>query len=243
MGSIKERLIEYDVGGITMKSYLAWDDELEGRCPGVLVCPEWWGLDDYIRGRARQLAQLGYVALGVDMYGGGRTADNPDDAGNAMNAVLSDMDTGRARLEAAKRALESLPQTDGSRIAAIGYCFGGAVALHGARWGLDLKAVVSFHGALDSQHKPARGEVKAKILVCHGGADVLVPEQSVQAFKAEMDEAGADYEFIAYPGALHGFTNPEATGRAEKYGLPLGYDADTDARSWDAMRELFDRAL
>lgn len=243
MTNIKEQLLAYDVGGVGMKSYLAWDDDVAGPRPGVLVCPEWWGLDDYIRGRTRQLAQLGYVALGVDMYGDGSTADNPDDAGSAMNAVLADMDTGRARLEAARDALASQPQTDASRIAAIGYCFGGAVALHGARWGMDLRAVVSFHGALDSMHKPGPGEVKAKLLICHGAADMLVPDDSVQAFKSEMDEAGADYEFIAYEGAQHGFSNPAATARGEKYGLPLGYDADTDARSWDAMRALFDRVL
>ena len=129
MTNIKEELVEYDVGGVGMRSCLAWDDDIPGRRPGVLVCPEWWGLDDYVRGRARQLAQLGYVALGVDMYGGGRTVDNPDDAGSAMNAVLSDMDTGRARLDAARQALAAQRQTDPSRIAAIGYCFGGAMAL------------------------------------------------------------------------------------------------------------------
>ena len=205
----------------------------------MLVVHEWWGLDDYIRGRARMLAELGYTALAVDMYGDGQTAAGPDGAGALMNAVLGDMEAGTARLRAAYDALAGHPAADSGRMAAIGYCFGGAMVLHGARIGMDLKGVVSFHGSLGSFHKPAKGEVKAKVLVCHGAADVLVSDEEIAGFKKEMADAGADWRFIAYDGALHGFSNPHATANGEKYGLPLAYDEAIDKRSWDDMQALF----
>ena len=241
--AIEAQNIVYSAAGEEMVGYIARDSSRSGDGPGVMVVHEWWGLDDYIRGRARMLAEAGYTALAVDMYGGGKTADNPEEAGAAMNAVLGDMDTGTKRLQAGFELLASQDDVDPSRLAAMGYCFGGAAALHCARIGMDLKAVVSFHGALGSFHKPEPGTVKARILVCHGAADVLVPEDDVAAFKAEMDEAGADYTFMALDGALHGFTNPEATGRGEQYGLPLAYDEAADKASWDAMLELFRRTL
>ena len=241
MTDIRTEDVTYSAGGTTLKGYLAWDADASGPRPGVLVVHEWWGLNDYIRGRARQLAEEGYTALAVDMYGDGRTADAPDGAGALMNAVLEDMDAGMARLAAARDVLAAHAATDGTRIAAMGYCFGGAVVLHAAKTGMDLKAVASFHGALGSMHTPAPGEVKAKVLVCHGAADALVPEADVENFKKEMDSAGADYDFVAYEGALHGFSNPEATANGEKYGLPLRYDADVDQRSWEAMKAYFAR--
>ena len=241
--AIEAQNVVYSAGGQDMIGFIARDTSRAGDGPGVMVIHEWWGLDDYIRGRARMLAEAGYTALAIDMYGGGKTAGNPDEAGAAMNAVLGDMETGTARLEAAHAFLASQDDVDPTRMAAMGYCFGGAMALHCARIGMDLKAVASFHGALGSFHTPAPGSVKAKILVCHGAADVLVPDADVDAFKAEMDAAGADYTFMALDGALHGFTNPEATGRGEKYGLPLAYDEAADKTSWDAMRELLASTL
>lgn len=209
--------------------------------PGVLVVHEWWGLNDYIRGRAEQLGDLGYEALAVDMYGAGQTGSSPDEANALMSAALGDVPALEARFEAALDALKARPGVDGSKIAAIGYCFGGAVVLHAARIGLPLAGVASFHGSLGSFHTPAPGSVKAKILVCHGAADALVPEADVEAFKAEMDAAKADYQFEAYPGALHGFSNPDATANGEKYGMPLAYDADADAKSWAEMKSFFQR--
>ena len=239
MADVKTETLEYTANGTRMQGFLACPRGAKD-LPGVLVAPEWWGQDDYIRGRARQLAELGYAALALDMYGEGRTADNPQDAGAMMNAVLEDMDDGLARFDAGRKALAGHAACDGSRIAAIGYCFGGAVVLHAAKKGLDLAGVVSFHGALGSMHTPKKGEVKAKVLVCHGGADPFVPDDDVETFKSEMDAAGADYRFVVYDGALHGFTNPEATRNGEKFGLPLKYDADVDKRSWAEMKAFFD---
>ena len=239
MADIRTQDLTCTAGDTTCKGWIAYDAAAGEPRPGVLVVHEWWGLDDYIRGRARMLAELGYTALAADMYGDGRTAAGPDGAGALMNAVLGDMDAGTARLRAAFDALAGHPSVDAGRMAAIGYCFGGAMVLHGARIGMDLKGVVSFHGALGSFHKPAKGEVKARVLVCHGAADAMVSEEDVSAFKQEMADAGADCRIVAYEGALHGFTNPEATANGEKYGLPLKYDAAADKRSWDDMQALF----
>ena len=239
-GKIHTETVTYSADGTTLKGYLAYDETQSGKRPGVLVLPEWWGLVDYIRGRARMLAELGFTALALDMYGDGVTADNPDDAGRMMNAVLNDMSgSGEPRLAAGLEQFTKQPSVDAARIAAIGYCFGGAMVLHAARIGLDLRGVVSFHGALGSFHEPEPGSVRAKILVCHGADDKFVDEEAVKAFRAEMDEAGADYRFIAYEGALHGFTNPQADENGKKYGLPLAYDADADNESWREMREFF----
>ena len=239
MADVRTEDVTYTAGGATCRGHLAYDGSTGGRRPGVLVVHEWWGLDDYIRGRAHMLAELGYVALAADMYGDGRTAGDAEDAGALMNAVLGDIDAGAARLRAAYETLAAHPATAPGRLAAIGYCFGGAVVLHGARIGMDLKGVVSFHGALGSFHKPAKGEVKAKVLVCHGAADALVSDEEAAAFRQEMADAGADCRFVAYEGALHGFTNPGATANGEKYGLPLGYDEAADRRSWEDMKALF----
>ena len=239
MADVKTEEVTYTAGGATCRGHLAYDGSAGGPRPGVLVVHEWWGLDDYIRGRARMLAELGCTALAADMYGDGRTAGDPEGAGALMNAVLGDMDAGAARFRAAYDTLAGHPAADPGRMAAIGYCFGGAMVLHGARIGMDLKGVVSFHGALGSFHKPARGEVKAKVLVCHGAADALVSGEEAAAFRQEMADAGADCRFVAYEGALHGFTNPEATANGEKYGLPLRYDEAADRRSWDDMKALF----
>lgn len=237
MAGSESREVSYSAGGTNMKGYLATPEVPNGA--GVVVVHEWWGLNDYIRGRADQLAALGYTALAADMYGDGQTADNPEQANKLMTGVLSQIPTGEARFRAAYDLLQGQPGIDKGKLAAIGYCFGGAMVLHAARIGMPLAGVVSFHGALGSFHTPAAGSVKARILVCHGAADSLVPDDDVAAFKKEMDSAGARYEFISYPGALHGFTNPGATANGEKYGLPLAYDAAVDKQSWADMLRFF----
>ncbi len=237
--NLRTETVRLDADGTELECYLAFDGHGDARHPGVLVVHEWWGLTDYVRGRARMLAELGYPALAVDMYGGGQVADNPDDAGRLMNGVLGDMSQADSRLGAALGYLQNHAAVDSGRIAAIGYCFGGAMVLHAARTGQPLAGVVSFHGALGSSHKPAPGSVLAKILVCHGADDVLVPQDQVAAFTDEMQAAGADLRFIAYPGAMHGFTNPEADANGKKYGLPLAYSEEADRRSWKDMQDFF----
>jgi dienelactone hydrolase len=238
--TIHSEPVTYRAGDTTLRGFLATTAAQDAR-PGVLVVHEWWGLNDYIRRRARMLAELGYTALAVDMYGDGRVADNAAEAGALMTAVVNDRKAAEARFAAGFDLLKAQPGTDGNRIAAIGYCFGGAVVLHAARLGLPLRGVVSFHGALGSMHTPTPGGVRAKILVCHGAADSLVPDSDVAAFKHEMDQARADYRFVTYDNALHSFTNPDADTNGKKYGIPLAYDAVADQRSWQDMREFLTR--
>jgi len=237
---IHTETITYAAGDTELRGYRAAPTAADRRA-GVLVFHEWWGLNDYVRGRADQLARLGYVSFAADMYGDGQVADSPEQASKLMNGVLADFPAAEARLAAAFAQIQANPGVDPNRITAIGYCFGGAMALHAARTGMPLAGVVSFHGALGSAHKPAPASVKAKILVLHGAEDALVPSADVAAFKREMDTAGADYEFVAYPGALHGFTNPDATAKGKQYGLPLAYDRATDERSWADMLRFFER--
>jgi dienelactone hydrolase len=234
---IKTEQIEHEANGVKLNGYITWDASRAGPRPGVLVVHEWWGQTDYIRSRARMLAELGYTGFAVDMYGSGKTAATPDEAGQLMNAILNNMDEGVARFEAARRALEHHASADATRTAAIGYCFGGAVVLEMARRGIGLNGVASFHGALATQTKVEPGSIKAKILVLHGDDDVLIPQEQVDAFKTEMQNAQADMKFIAYPGALHGFTNPEAAENGKKYGLPLAYNEAVDKQSWNELKK------
>ena len=231
--------IEYPVGEITHQGYLAYDDEAASTSPGIVLVHEWWGLNDYMIRRAHMLAELGYVALAIDMYGGGQIADNPEQAGALMNGVLEDMDSATAALRAGYDLLLAQPGVDAQRTAAIGYCFGGAMVLHMARIGLPLSAVASFHGSLGSFHTAASGSIGAKILVSHGAADSMVSMDDLEGFKQEMDAAEADYEVLLLEGAKHGFSNPQADVNAEKYGIDLGYQQQADERSWSAMQALF----
>ena len=174
--ALKTKNVTFTAEKRDLQGHLAWNDDQDGTRPAVLVFPEWWGLNDYIKKRAEQVASLGYLAMGVDMYGNGKTADHPEEAGSLMNGVLGDLDLLKSRVEAAYQSLRNEGLADPNRMGAIGYCFGGALVLNMARFGMDLQAVVSFHGALDSMQKPSPGEVKAKILVCHGAADEFIPE-------------------------------------------------------------------
>ncbi|MDX1433801.1 MAG: dienelactone hydrolase family protein [Gammaproteobacteria bacterium] len=237
-----ERL-SYRAGGADLKGYLAVPKNVQGKRPGVLVVHEWWGQTDYIRKRADMLAELGYVALAVDMYGDGKVANHPKDAGAFAGEVRKNMDVGEARFRAALDLLRSQPSVDPDRIAAIGYCFGGGMVIEMARRGVDLDGVVSFHGSLGAQDRAEPGVVKAKILVLNGADDPFVKAEQIEALKQEMARAGADLRFINYPGAVHGFTNPDATENGQKFDLPLRYDANVDAQSWREMQAFFDEVL
>jgi dienelactone hydrolase len=219
-------------GATEMHGYIAFDNALSGKRPGVLVVHEWWGLNPFARMRARMLAQMGYTALALDMYGDGKLADHPDQAGAFADAVKKNMPLAQSRFSAARATLAADPSVDGQRIAAIGYCFGGGIVLEMARRGVELAAVASFHGSLASTTAVAPGTLKPHLLVATGGADNLVPPAQVEAFKAEMDRAKADYKVIVYPGARHSFTNPDADEVGRRFNLPIAYDADADRESW-----------
>lgn len=238
---VVQRDVQYDANGIQLVGYLAYDDAVQGERPGVLVVHEWWGLNDYARSRARQLAELGYTALALDMYGGGKQASHPDQAGAFASQLSEHPEEVKARFNAGLELLKAEETTDDDRIAAIGYCFGGGVVLNMARLGTDIDGVVSFHGSLASDIEAKPGQVKAKILVLHGADDPFVPQDDVQNFKEEMETAGADYKFIAYPGAVHSFTNPDADRAGKEFNLPLAYNAEADKASWAEMQAFFGR--
>jgi len=236
---IQTEELTYSGGGVEMKGFLAYDDATDDKRPGVLVVHEWWGHNPYARKRARMLAELGYTALAVDMYGDGKLAEHPKDAGAFSSAVMGDMDSAKARFLAAMKPLQAHPTTDPERTAAIGYCFGGGVVLHMARFGVDLDGVVSFHGSLGTQTPAKKGGVKPALLVCHGADDSFTPQEQIDALKKEMAEAGADLTFIAYEGAVHSFTNPDADKFGKEFDLPLAYHKVADETSWADMQKFF----
>ena len=231
--------ITYKQGDTEMKGLLAYDDSVKGQRPGILVVHEWWGHNDYARKRARMLAEMGYTALAVDMYGDGQQASHPDDAGKFARAVGGNMPVAKARFEAAMNTLKSQKTVAGDNIAAIGYCFGGGIVLNMARQGVDLKGVVSFHGSVATQNPAQKGDIKAKVRVFNGAEDPMVKAEHIDAFKQEMEAAGVDYVFVNYPGAKHSFTNPDADMFAQKFNLPLAYDKNADEDSWQQMQAFF----
>jgi dienelactone hydrolase len=233
---VKTKEIEYKAGDTTLQGFLAWDDAQTGKRPGVLVIHEWWGHNQHARNQAKRLAQAGYVGFALDMYGKGKVTTHPKDAQAFVAEATKDPKVVMARWNAALDVLKKDPHVDPAHIAAIGYCFGGGVALQMARMGADLDAVGSFHGSLAPQGPPAeKGKVKARILVMTGADDPMVPPAVVDAFKKEMAAAGAKAEVVSYPGAKHSFTNPDA----DKVGMPgLAYNADADKQSWDALLKM-----
>jgi dienelactone hydrolase len=235
--------VSYTLDTTEMNGYVAYDQNDSSKRPGIIVVPEWWGVSDYTKMRADELAKLGYIALVADVYGHGKTADNPKDAGTLATPFYKDPVLAKARIDAAIAKLKTYSQVDTARIGAIGYCFGGGVLLNSARLGDPaLKALVSFHGSLVGT--PVKKELlKTKILVCHGNADPMVPQTEVETFKKQMDAVGASYVFRGYDSALHAFTNPGATELGKKFNLPIGYNAKADSASWNEMKTFFSDAL
>jgi dienelactone hydrolase len=231
--------IEYRADNTLLKGYIAYDATREGRRPGILVIPEWWGLNEYARRRTRMLAELGYTALAVDMYGEGRQASRPEEAQNLASAIRQNLPLAEKRFKAALQVLTTHPTVDQARIAAIGYCFGGGIALAMARAGVDLDGVVSFHGTLPTAPPVRAGSIKTKMLVLTGGADPLVTEGQIAEFKREMEAASAGCQIITYPGAKHAFTNPQADILGREYNMPIAYDPVADRQSWHAMQKFF----
>lgn len=239
--ALVEQQIDYRENNTILKGFVVYDDSLQGKRPGVLVVHEWWGHNEYTRERARMLAKLGYVALAVDMYGDGRQASHPDEAQKFSREIATNMALGKARFLAAMAQLKKHRATDAEKIAAIGYCFGGAVVIQMAREEVDLDGVVSFHGSLSTSNPAKPGAIKASILVAHGGADPFIPGDQLLGFIEEMNQAGADYQLEIYGGAKHSFTNPDADKFGARFNLPLRYDPQADKASWEEMQRFFNR--
>jgi dienelactone hydrolase len=226
LAAIKEEPVTYKDGETTMKGVVVYDTAKQGKRPGIVIVHEWWGITTHMHNEARAFAGQGYTAFIADMYGEGKTADNPKDAGALSGSVMKNPQTMEARFNAARQQLAKHPTVDPTRIGAVGYCFGGAVVLNMARAGADLAGVAGFHASLGlNTPAPAPGTVKAKILVLNGADDPFVKKEQYVTFKTDLDAAKADYRVIEYPGAVHAFTNPEATAMGQKFNLPLRYDA------------------
>jgi dienelactone hydrolase len=230
--AIQEEAVTYKDGDTVMKGFIVYDDASKARRPGIVVVHEWWGITKHTREEARKFAGQGYTAFVADMYGDARTADNPKDAGALSGAVRKDPAMMQSRFNAAKDTLSKHPTVDATRIGAAGYCFGGSVVLDMARMGSDLKGVAAFHAGLGAAGPAAAaGKVKSKVLVLNGEADPFIKPESIDAFKKEMAEAKVDYRYLSYPGAVHAFTNPEATEKGKQFNLPLAYHAEADKQS------------
>jgi len=240
--AVVSRTVEYEAGGTKLKGYIAYDETISSTRPGVIVFPEWWGLNDYAKDRAKQLAGMGYVAFAADLYGDGKVIDiaHPQDAAKMAGTLRANVGAWRARAEAAMKQLTSRPHVDSKRIAAIGYCLGGSTALQLAYSGADLKAVTTFHAALPTPTAAEAMAVKAKILVCHGDADAFIPAKAITDFKAALDGAKVGLDFVGYPNVVHSFTVPTA----DKVGNPgMKYDKAADEDSWKRMTALFRQEL
>ncbi len=238
---IVTRDVAYEHAGVKLSGYLAYDDArtASAKLPGVVVIPEWWGLNDYPKGRAEQLARLGYVAFAADMYGAGVVTTDPKKAGELAGQFYGKplmADRARAGLD----QLLGTGLVDASRVAAIGYCFGGATVQALAYSGAPLAGAVSFHGSLIPAPAGAAAMTKARLLICHGAVDPFVPKADVDAFTKALDDGKFDYQFISYAGAIHAFTNPKADAVASATGLNgIGYNAAADRRSWSHLQDFF----
>jgi dienelactone hydrolase len=237
MAEIITETVAYKDGEVELEGFIAWDDAIKGERPGVLVVHEWTGLNDYNKMRCRQLAEMGYVAFAVDMYGKGIRPQTTEEASQQANIYRSDRPLMRRRVAAGLNVLLNNELCDKGRVAAIGYCFGGGTVLELARSGADIGGVVSFHGNLDTPDPAVAENIKCKILVCHGADDPHVPFDQVIAFFEEMRPADVDFQFIAYSGAVHSFTNPDA---GDDPAQGVAYNADADRRSWEHMKVFFE---
>ena len=237
---LKEENISYKLDSLTMDGYVVYDENITGKRPAVLVVHEWWGLNDYARSRARQLAELGYIAFAIDMYGNGRRADNPADAGNLAMPFYKDPAMAKKHFDAALAKFKEYAQVDTANMAGVGYCFGGGVLLNLTRMGEPLKGIASFHGTMPFIPADKNKLADVRTLVCNGEYDTaFVPVTAIAAFKKQMDSIGAAYTFNNYAGALHAFSNPAATALGQKFKLPIAYNAAADSASWNDMKAFF----
>lgn len=235
---IKTETIEYQDGDTTLKGQLVYDDSIEGKRPGIIVAHEWWGLNDYAKKRTEMLAELGYVAFALDMYGDDKVTSHAPDAKGWMQQIAGNVEAWQARALAGLEVLKGNERVDTDKLAAVGYCFGGATVMQMAYAGADLDGVVSFHGSLPPA--PEGADIKAKVLAAHGYDDGFVPPEKVDAFEQSLAAAGADWQLAVYSGARHAFTNPNAG----EYGIDmLQYNAEADRRSWSLMQSFLDEVF
>lgn len=231
---VRTKDIRYQDGDVVLTGVLAWDDSVSGERPGVLVVHEWWGLNDHARANAKRLAEAGYVAFAVDMYGDNKVTNHPSDAKAWMTQVTSDMGLWKRRFQMGLDVLSGQPQVAAGDVAAAGYCFGGTTVMQMAYAGADLKAVISFHGSLPPAPEGV-SSIRPRVLIAHGRDDAFIPRERVTAFQDSLDRIGADWEMTIYSGTRHGFTNPDAG----QYGIDnLAYNEVADRRSWAAMLKL-----
>lgn len=241
--AVQTKQITYKHGDVDCIGFLAWDDAVSGPRPGVVIFHEFWGLDAYAKRRAEQLAGMGYIAFAADMYGQGKLADHPGSAREMMMAVRTNVDDWRKRGQEALDVLKSQPQCDKTKLAAIGYCFGGSTVQQLAFAGTDLKAVVSFHGGLVTPTQEQVKSIKSAMLICNGADDTFIPQDAIKAFREAMDKNGGKYQFVNYLGAVHSFTVPEADESAKKFNIPIAYNKAADEKSWADMKALFKETL
>lgn len=240
VATIIEDTVSIQADSVVLKSLVAYSSDTSVKKPIVLIVPEWWGLEGYVKGRAKQLAEMGYLAIGIDMYGNGKLGETPQAAGALATPFYKNPQLWLTRVQAALAKAKTYPQADTTKTAAIGYCFGGAAVLNCAKLGLPVNGVVSFHGNLAGV-TPVKGQTKAQILVCHGAADSFVPAAEVATFKKQMDSTGTAYTFKEYADATHAFTNPNATEKGKKFNLPITYNGAADTASWNDMKVFFDK--
>lgn len=238
---IKTEKLSYTADSTTAESYVAFDESKSGKLPVVLVVPEWWGLNEYAQRRARELAELGYFALAVDMYGKGAQAADPAQAQALATPFYQNAEWATSRLQAAVAAASRYANADTGKVAGVGYCFGGSMLLNAAKLGMPFKAVVSFHGGLAGV--APKGKPLARILVLHGAADQFVPASDVAQFRKQLDSVKADYMFKEYADATHAFTNPDATENGKKFNLPISYNGAADTASWQEMKTFLAEVL
>jgi len=224
--------------GVVSKSYVSYDKKVKGKRPVVLVIPEWWGCNAYAKKRADMLAELGYIAIAVDMYGEGKQGNDPAQAGALAGAFYQNPTMALNRMEDAKKFISKYPQADASSVSAIGYCFGGSMVLNAVGLGMDLNLAVSFHGGLGGLVAPQKGN-KTKVLVCHGLADKFITLEEVNTFRKNMDDSKIQYSFLEYADATHAFTNPDATANGQKFGIPIAYNEVADNKSWQDFLVFF----
>ena len=238
--AVKTKDVSYTFDGVTFKGQLAYDDAVHGKRPGVLVVHEWWGLNDYAKKRAEELAKLGYVAFACDMYGDGKLTTHPEDATKFASDVRKNVAVWQGRAKAALKVLAENEMVDSTKLAAMGYCFGGSTALQLAYSGADLKAVATFHAALPTPTADQAKAINAKLLVCHGADDFFIKPEAIKSFKDGLDAAKVKYTFESYPGAVHSFTVPGADEHKIK---GMAYNKEADEKSWTAMKSLFAEAF